>query len=836
LETTNKTYQAADRLYAEAVGAPRDNGSVRSSNLTPHERRLFAKIARENGSTADPVVDALADAGLNPDQARSFAAEMRKRENGGVTALALALPNPAGPRSIPPDLSAIRSRSKDMAKFIGRRSKRDNKKRDNKSGGFTLPDISADELARDNRSRYGRKRNNRSLKKYDIDRTAAVSANLPQLFSRRDKFAEEYAQDALTIDDGLQKSVATFYLDSMGKPRTQKAKTYTDSKGNTKRNTRNLAAYDIEKGFTTATDPAFGTAQGKPLMIGLVPYTSILSTSGRGRGGGGSSKVITIGKNTLQKLLVARGAPKYLTGRKGNKALRTALDQANELIAAGYTDAGVFARDKALAEQIITVREVGTPAKRNRRTGKIIKKAVLVSRQVPAGDLENQINPDGRDRRARAFRGFTSAMDNNTIRLSEARAIYKLAGATDPEFAALAELDDAALADELRKNSSSRRGPHGRFLKKSARNNRHPIMRKRHNQGGLDAKTIGFGVAGFAAGTIVGTVANDYAKKIPMVGGYAPYLVAAGLAADAYFAHSNRGYIFKMIPNIGLRYGLAAGLIFPMVARGLASKVLNFTKLGMVDSFVGGAKSGTSGFGDIYDTAFEDVEGTGQYLAESGLGQYLAESGLGVDVMAAPAGFGAEGVPVRAASAGFGQYLAESGLGVDVTAAPAGFGEYGVPVRAASAGLGEDDDTAGELDAAYLDGVGEDFVDSMRAHEGFGADDDDGADADNELSDEDLALEGFGAVPGQMVVRMTPSSAQRATRVAQVRILGRSKRLPGTLLVAVLKTGRKVLPKVGGIPSRSSTVGIPPAPPGQANFRPGGIFAETIFGGRGFMG
>jgi hypothetical protein len=349
-------------------------------------------------------------------------------------------------------------------------------------------------------------------------------------------------------------------------------------------------------------------------------------------------------------------------------------------------------------------------------------------------------------------------------------------------------------------------------------------MRKRHNQGGLDVKTIGFGVAGFAAGTIVGTVANDYAKKLPMVGAYAPYLVAAGLAADAYFSHSNRGFVFKMIPNIGLRFGLAAGLIFPMVARGLASKVLKFTKLGMVDSFVGGAKSGTSGFGDIYDTAFEDVEGTGQYLAESGLGQYLAESGLGVEVMAAPAGFGSEGVEVRAASAGFGQYLAESGLGAE-----------GVEVMAAPAGLGEDDDTAGELDAAYLDGVG-DFVDSMRAHEGFGADDDDDAGADNELSDEDLALEGFGAVPGQMVVRMTPSSAQRATRVAQVRILGRSKRLPGTLLVAVLKTGRKVLPKIGGIPSRSGTVGIPPAPPGQANFRPGGIFAETIFGGRGFMG
>jgi hypothetical protein len=83
---------------------------------------------------------------------------------------------------------------------------------------------------------------------------------------------------------------------------------------------------------------------------------------------------------------------------------------------------------------------------------------------------------------------------------------------------------------------------------------------------------------------------------------------------------------------------------------------------------------------------------------------------------------------------------------------------------------------------------------------------------------------------------MTPDSAQRATRVAHVRVLGRSKRVPGTLIVALLKTGKRVLPKIGGIPPRPSSISIPKAPPGQANFRPGGVFSETVFGGRGFMG
>jgi hypothetical protein len=295
-----------------------------------------------------------------------------------------------------------------------------------------------------------------------------------------------------------------------------------------------------------------------------------------------------------------------------------------------------------------------------------------------------------------------------------------------------------------------------------------------------------------------------------------PTIVAAGLAADAYFSHSNRGFVFRRVQNIGLRYGLAAGLIFPMVARGLASKVLKFARLDKVDNFYGAAPAG---IGSIYDTAFENVSGAGEYLAENGFGEYLAESGLGA-------------VNVTAAPAGLGYFVQANGLGADVTAAPAGFGA--VSVRAA---VGSDEDTAGELDAAYLDGMGEISVQDMRQFAGDESDDDFDTDGE-EMSDEDLAIEGLGAVPGASVLRMTPESASRAgqSRVAQVRILGRSKRVPGTLIVAITKTGYASLDKVGGIPRKPSSIGIPPAPGGQANFRPAGVFAETVFGGRGFMG
>ena len=759
MATKKHTDAAADALYAQVVGSPRDNGSVRSSALTPAERKAFTKIARDNGTSGDAVADALADAGITKSQARSLAAEMRKRENGGVTALALALPNPAGPRAIPPDLSGIRSSH--MAKFTGRFAKK--------------------------------KRPNRSEKEYAQLRGQALKRNLPQLATRLDKHAEEIAENGLTLTDAGIIAAAEYYNETGRLP-----KKMTDA--NERPVLRNIAADALAKKKRTLNYKG----ADRPLMMGLVPYASVVMPSGKGRGRGGP-RVINLGAKGKAIIAAALGTSGAQSGLKsGGKKFDELMELHAELAAAGASPAAL-AKVIAAAEKVkskastMRAKREKIPGTKKYRTvkdsaGKVVYEARKVRKSLS-------------DAKAAA----EAALASGEISQKLARRLLKAAGKSDAESKVLASLDAAALSGRLRENRSIRR-----------RKNAY-VMRKRHNAGGFDAKTIGFGIAGFAGGTLVGTLLNDLVTskisnaQIPGINMPAiPTIVAAGLAADAYFSHSNRGFIFRRVQNIGLRYGLAAGLIFPMVARGLASKVLKFARLGAVDNFYGVAPAG---IGSIYDTAFENVSGAGEYLAENGFGEYLAESGLGA-------------VNVTAAPAGLGYFVQANGLGADVTAAPAGFGA--VSVRAA---VGSDEDTAGELDAAYLDGMGEISVQDMRQFAGDESDDDFDTDGE-EMSDEDLAIEGLGAVPGASVLRMTPESASRAgqSRVAQVRILGRSKRVPGTLIVAITKTGYASLDKVGGIPRKPSSIGIPPAPGGQANFRPAGVFAETVFGGRGFMG
>lgn len=775
MATKKHTDAAADALYAQAVSSPRENGSVRSSALTPAERKAFAKIARDNGTTGDAVVDALADAGIQTSQARSLAAEMRKRENGGVTALALALPNPAGPRAIPPDLSGIRSSH--MAKFTGRFTKK--------------------------------KRSNRSEKEYSELRGEAVKRKIPQLAARLDKLAEEIAAEPLTLDEAAIIASAEYYNQTGRQPKLMA----TREKGFPV--LRNIAADAIAKGKKSITYKG----KDRPLLMGLVPYASAIVGGG---GGARGPRVINLGPKGKALLATALGTPGVQLGRKsGGKRYDELMALHAELAEAG-------ASPDALAKVIAKAQQFAPKSAGAVKRKRLVSAEILAQPAVlhTSGKKKGQIKTPAteavpavyetvvearklRQSAVAAREAAEQALVSGQISQKLARRLLKAAGKTDAEAKALASAKD--IADRLRENRSIRK-----------RRNAY-VMRKRHNAGGFDAKTIGFGIAGFAGGTLVGTLLNDLVTskiskaEIPGINMPAiPTLVAAGLAADAFYSHSNRGFIFRRVQNIGLRYGLAAGLIFPMVARGLASKVLKFARLGAVDNFYGVAPAG---LGSIYDTAFENVSGAGEYRAENGFGEYLADNGLGA-------------VEVTAAPAGLGYFVQANGLGVDVTAAPAGFG--GVSVRAA---VGSDEDTAGELDAAYLDGMGEISVQDMRQFAGDDSDDDFDTDGE-EMSDEDLAIEGLGQIPGASVMRMTPESASRVgqSRVAQVRVLGRSKRVPGTLIVAISKMGYATLDKVGGIPRKPSSIGIPPAPGGQANFRPAGVFAETVFGGRGFMG
>jgi len=780
-------------LYAQAVGTPRDNGSVRSSALTPTERKAFAKIARDNGTTGDAVVDALTDAGIEPSQARSLAAEMRKRENGGVTALALALPNPAGPRSVPPDLSGIRSSH--MAKFVGPHKRK-----------------SAHSVPRDNRT----------AKSYRKMRQLAVDMSIPQLASRLDRLEAEQQEAPLTLEQDMIAAAAQYYLNTGKK---NKAKSFTPKggkfAGQTVRNTRNVASEALANKEKTIKI----RGEEYPLIMGLIPYASYISSTGRRGGGSTALPPIVLGPNTKSVVATAlKAARMSASGRSAGKAAERTMALYEQLAAAGATEEQL-SLIRAAAEAAATKASKFTTKRRKvadavkDESGKVIKRA----KYAPVKDENNKNVKVARDpakvqaaldRRLALRKAAEDAIEGRSIDLRDLRAILRASGS--PEGKELGKLSLAELDQRGRQNRSIRR-----------RRNAY-VMRKRHNAGGFDAKTIGFGIAGFAGGTLVGTLLNDLVTskiskaEIPGINMPAiPTLVAAGLAADAFYSHTNRGFIFRRVQNIGLRYGLAAGLIFPMVARGLASKVLKFARLGAVDNFYGVAPAG---LGSIYDTAFENVSGAGEYLAENGFGEYLAESGLGA-------------VSVTAAPAGLGYFVQANGLGADVTAAPAGFG--GVRVRAA---VGGDEDTAGELDAAYLDGMGEISVQNMRQFAGESSDAEDFATESlsdgEEMDEEDLAIEGLGQIPGASIMRMTPESAQSASesRVAQVRILGRSKRIPGTLIVAITKTGYAQLDKVGGIPRKPSSIAIPPAPGGQANFRPAGIFAETVFGGRGYMG
>lgn len=822
---------------------PRDNGSVRQSELTSRERAEFAQIARDNGTTSDPVVDSLVDAGVTRNKARSYAAEMRKRENGGVTALALALPNPAGPRSVPPDLSGIRS--KEMAKFVGPGGLRDNKSR----------------RKRDNKSFFhSKKRDNRSVTAFTNAQNQANAENLNVLYNRMPQPPLSPEGGGLTQQG--RKAVADFYL-NMGKGRGSKLTTTKAGK----RNTRNLAAYAIADYGHTHADASVlpdwnlgaASADGAELIVGLVPYTGILTA-----GGAGGGNVVPVGPLTKPLFMALSGTNKVQTGRKarvGDKKMRQFIAKLSQT----DPEAGAAALDmlnsSATRRRKISNAVIG-------RDGTVKKPAVYVEEPIVPTAAKSGM-------RYSAQRSWESIRDRGVARVTQLQKaiLYAHRYARDeftPEqqkqldkLAKLAATSQEAFIDEVKRNNRSARRK-GFMKRHNARHNA-PVHRARHNQGGMDAKTIGYGIAGFAGGTVVGTLLNDLvvskvsAAKLPVLGTAAiPTLVAAGLAADAYFSHTDRGYVFRRIPNIGLRYGLAAGLIFPMIARTYASKLLKLVKLDKIDSFYGSAP--VSGFGllpdaSIYDTAFAQ-NGFGEYLTDraaialqagqtgqSGFGEYL-DFPLQAEEYASESGLGADAV-VYPAQAGLSNYVRTLGevppSPATVFAAQAGLAGAGGARVVAATGVGSASDTAGELDAAYLDGVGigPESVADFRKFAGVGGDDDSDDDFETdgeEMSDEDLAIEGLGAVPGASMMRMTQGTAAKAARIAQVQILGRSKRIPGTLIVAVLKTGRGRIPNVGGINPVPSSVDIPPAPAGQANFRPGGIFAETIFGGRGFMG
>ena len=414
---------------------------------------------------------------------------------------------------------------------------------------------------------------------------------------------------------------------------------------------------------------------------------------------------------------------------------------------------------------------------------------------------------------------------------------------------------------------------------------------------GLTSLAVLPAVGGLAAGALLGVPASNFVASknkmaVKVAGGVlGVYGLAAAVSPDGRLMDR-----VKIAPSNDTHRSLLAfgaiGLALPMLFEGLrdwaTSKLpAGFAKIGVSDP------APAAGFGSIYSYA-----GTGMYESVDPVAQLSAfgeDSELDEidDVDPALEGLSAYVAEQQGAS-GFGEYIAASGFGATAMMATAGFGEDGTQISVPNYlnGLGEDDMDGEDFD---LEGLGEEIdPEEMFAFEGLGEgvtvtagnaltglgleipgaataglgadddlDDDDLEDlsglGEADMDDEDLDLEGLGAVARRRaaarraaasgrasrparaaaaakIVRMTPStinkiaSSSKMRRVVAIRVLRKSTRVPNTFIVAIGKSKREAVPAPGAILRKPNTMGINPAPVGQERFQPGGVFAENVFG------
>lgn len=379
------------------------------------------------------------------------------------------------------------------------------------------------------------------------------------------------------------------------------------------------------------------------------------------------------------------------------------------------------------------------------------------------------------------------------------------------------------------------------------RDNGYHMDRHNTSRDNITLKSGLYGVASFVGGTAAGVVVTNGVHKGLAYFGVAPkhadYVtkgVGALLAVDLFLSmRDNRGYIFHRIEDRGVRIGLAAGLILPMIARSFVGSMLDkyefgkkintFLLPGSSNSFAGvgaadakkaaeaAAVAPASGFGSIYDLAFDEVE--------------LPTSGVGVDVNEAVAGMGryvtgAQGVGRYVTGAeGMGRYVTgpasgTSGLGVNVSEAFAG---VGVNATEALAGQQPSFRTGGTVFRDGLRGLGADEAfDILSELENF-----------DDLSDDDQYMEGIGAVSrNEKAVYASANVAQRlksalatAGREVALTFLRPSNVRPNTYIVIVSRPGaesaKQALSQMTQVPSSQ------PIPPTTL---PNAIMTRGVFG------
>lgn len=881
-------HDIADDLYTRELQrvrgvSARSNGSeVEPRPLTDHERREFQRLIRANGD-ATPTLDELD---------RTALSAAHKRDNAGVTGLVLARPNPTDRHT-----ASASQRSSSMAKFG--RKKRDNRYTQSEVGKLHgayatagLPvavsqeatwappeGLNAETMAALAGAFYGMKN------RRDIQNPAALGLGFsaggemgPDGRTRGKRTQNYYlnqlrqgnhaAQVAVPQADGtVQVQSLPLYL-SM---RPQAGPVFPDGTADLIiAHGRDGSARARKRGVTNAVKLDSASVNLLKTLNARLSGTD----SQKVRGAAPTQALLN---DILKKVTLDEAA----TQNELRRLAAHVRDLKKQHVKAGPKGGGGFNIDDIAPGLLAIVpQQKWSAAQRAAMQPHIDARRVAKVKKTP-----EQI---AAARAAGAQKAAATRAANKSAK-SAKRAERKAAKAAAPATTAIATVSAEQRAME--QGTPAGVAATGKRNRKGAkRDNRLAKRDNRKRDNGLAISPVPGIVAllvGIGGGVPVSNLAIAKIGEMPtkIVGGA---LVAYGVASA--FADNGKLGAMTIAPaskNVrsaisGLAIGLGIPMLFNSFVRGLVAKVSpSFANMGAA------AALPAAGVGSIYDTAFEgtgeyiaaqgfgddgsdfdiddvgpELMGTGDYIAAEGLGAYIGEQagtqGLGVDIdpeeMFAFEGMGLD-IP-GSATAGLGVVVeagnGASGFGAEVR--PATWLE-GVSISSGVAGDDEDEDDDD------LDGLGEDDDDEDDDLDGLGGL------GEADMSDDDLDLEGLGALgaakrrakslvrkhgknaprkaksaAGMKIVRMTPatlekiSNSSKLRRVVAVRVLRKSTRVPNTFIVAIGRSKNEKLPAPGGILRKPSTEGIRPAPKGQEAFRPGGIFAETVFGGRGFNG
>ena len=819
---------------ANFVGRPmsRSYGQTDSSGLSHVERDSISNYishSRDNGQsgqghkvTLDSEVQSLMRAGVSESTARQLIGNLKsERDNPGVSTLALALPNPGGVGVRPPNLDEIRRNG--MEDKMAKRKLSQAQKEALARGRAALQSM------REHGREHGRDNITKSNFKKLQERGEAVTLDVPGFYRGVKK-----KEGPLSYQEVLRRKVAK--AKSTATERTIPVGNYVetvDEKGK-KRKVRQGNALNPDgtpqmRTIRTAYAKKLEASQPENADKYVVVYKrreSLQPLTEDGERGQGVKKEKSAADNAhinklikeLKAEIAAFKRPVRASDIKGLSAKETADYVArNEKKLQKIAD-GTLKRFNLMTERLARLEgslaaAEGTPIPRAHTFGYEKPSRTPLTDEQKAATKARQAARKARLKEAatliRVAEDLGKSIETITIKdLSEIK--------DSPEYQSReiqAEID--ALIVKKRALGSRDNGYH-------------------MDRDNITLKSGLYGVASFVGGSLAGVVVtngvHNLASRAGLKSKTADYItkgVGALLAIDLFLSlRDNRGHLFHRIEDRGVRIGLAAGLILPMIARGFVGDMLSKYEFGRkINTFLlpdasaavsaaaaaaAATPASASGFGSIYDLAFDEVE--------------LPTSGVGVDVSEGVAGMGryvtgAQGVGRYVTGAeGMGRYVTgTSGLGVNVSEA------LGVNATEALAGQQPSFRTGGTVFRDGLRGLGADEAfDILSELESF-----------DDLSDDDQYMEGIGAVSrGEKAVYASSSDAQKiksalatAGREVALTFLRPSNVRPNTYIVIVSRPGAETAKQ-----ALSQMTQVPSSQPIPPTTLPNAIMTRGVFG------